>query len=185
MQSEPFDAGFQSVRFLTHRSKVVVGAEDGVLNIFNLNEYGNISDRFPINDDRRGHVECGIDHVQVITDQYIVAGSADGMLRVVQLFPNRILHVTKPSGDPIDSLDLSQSQEQTVCSVSSTLYLHKFVSLDEVSQPQDEPMDSEEDSDSDSDSDDDNQNGKRQKRQKRVNKRPITSNDAARFFSDL
>lgn len=41
-QSELFDAGFLSVKFLESRKKVLVGSEDGALNIFNIGEWGNI-----------------------------------------------------------------------------------------------------------------------------------------------
>ena len=36
-QSELFDAGFQTVRYLEEKNKVIVGCEDGVINIFNNN----------------------------------------------------------------------------------------------------------------------------------------------------
>ena len=39
-QSELFDAGFQSVRYMEDKGKVVVGTEDGAINIFNVNEWG-------------------------------------------------------------------------------------------------------------------------------------------------
>ena len=54
--------------------KVVVGTGEGVLNIFNWGEWGNISDRFP------GH-PMSIDCIVPINDNIICTGSFDGVVR--------------------------------------------------------------------------------------------------------
>ncbi|KAK4337254.1 hypothetical protein RND71_043723 [Anisodus tanguticus] len=83
MQSEPFDSGFQSVRFLPHRNKVVVGAEDGALNFFNNGEWGNISDRFPISKANRSQNDCSIDSIEAINDELILTASSDAKISCV------------------------------------------------------------------------------------------------------
>ncbi|CAG2101172.1 unnamed protein product [Medioppia subpectinata] len=92
LQSELFDAGFQSIRYMESKGKVVVGAEDGALNIFNVNQWGNISDRFPIRGNTtRGQGMCSIDGIELINDETIVVGSSDGKLRAVSVQPNKVI----------------------------------------------------------------------------------------------
>ena len=54
--------------------KVVCGMGDGVLNIFNWGQWGNISDRFP------GH-PLSVDCMLALTDDIICTGSMDGCIR--------------------------------------------------------------------------------------------------------
>ena len=55
---------------------MVCGSEDGVLNIFNWDEWGNISDRFP------GH-PISIDSIVPLTDSLVCTGAFDGVIRCV------------------------------------------------------------------------------------------------------
>ncbi len=55
------------------------GTGDGVLNIFNWGEWGNISDRFP------GH-PMSVDCMVQITEDIICTGSIDGIIRLVSLY---------------------------------------------------------------------------------------------------
>lgn len=50
------------------------GMQEGILNIFNWGEWGNISDRFP------GHPES-VDCLVPITENIICTGSTDGIIR--------------------------------------------------------------------------------------------------------
>ncbi len=67
------------------QQKVVCGSGDGTLNIFNWNEFGNISDRFP------GHPDS-IDCMVAITEDIVCTGSMDGVIRLVQLLSLQNLH---------------------------------------------------------------------------------------------
>lgn len=86
MQSEEFDCDLLCSGIFKRGSKLVVGAGDGSLNIFNWGEFGNISDRFP------GHPQ-GVNCLSVLSDDIICTGCEDGKIRAVQLFPNRFLGV--------------------------------------------------------------------------------------------
>ena len=53
---------------------MVCGSTDGTLNIFNWDEWGNISDRFP------GH-PMSVDCMAKYSEDVIFTGSIDGMIR--------------------------------------------------------------------------------------------------------
>lgn len=187
MQSEPFDAGFQSVRFLGTRNKVVVGAEDGAINIFNVNEYGNISDRFPINCSRRKHGECSVDSIEVISNDLIVATGSDCKLRLVNMFPNRVLFEANEYESSVETLAWNPDTELILSSETNVVFVHKVVSM-EGEQVLDEKMDEDEagdDSDSDSDSDIDADSDDSDEKPKKKAKKPIQSSKKSNFFADL
>lgn len=76
-QSEPFEDDLLSIAILKRGRKVVVGAGDGSLNIFNWGQWGNMSDRFS---GKRGQsVEC----LAAISENILCTGSADGNIRSV------------------------------------------------------------------------------------------------------
>lgn len=193
MQSEPFDAGFQSVRFLGHRNKVVVGAEDGALNIFNVNEYGNISDRFPLQSSRRKHGECSVDAIEVISNELLVATGSDCRLRLVQMFPNRVLYVANEYDNSVESLAWNPDSELILSSETNTVLVHKVVTMDSGSEDvgmedandnSDKDSDDEDDdSDSDDDDSDDQSNTNQRKQKKRPNQSSATKSGG--FFADL
>ncbi len=58
---------------LQKEGKVVCGTGDGVLNIFNWGEWGNISDRFP------GHA-MSVDCMVPVTEDIVCTGSMDGSI---------------------------------------------------------------------------------------------------------
>jgi len=126
-QSELFDAGFQSVRFMENKNKVIVGAEDGALNIFNMNEWGNISDRFPIRGNTtRGQGFCSIDNIELINDETIVVGSSDGKLRAVSILPNKVLCDICTNVSSVESLDVNQITKQVVSTNDNVMKLFSY-----------------------------------------------------------
>ena len=56
------------------QKKCVCGDGEGVLNIFNWDEWGNISDRYP------GH-PSSVDCMLPVSDDVIITGSSDGFIR--------------------------------------------------------------------------------------------------------
>ncbi|RWS22301.1 WD repeat-containing protein 55-like protein, partial [Leptotrombidium deliense] len=112
-QSELFDAGFQSVRFMESKNKVLVGAEDGAINMFNVNEWGNIIDRFPIRgEEKRAKGGCSVDCLEVLNDDVIVTSSSDNKLRVISILPNKILHVTNVGNKSNEALAVSSDKKK-------------------------------------------------------------------------
>ena len=53
---------------------MVCGSEEGVLDIFNWGEWGNISDRFP------GH-PMSVDSIVALSDSVVCTGASDGVIR--------------------------------------------------------------------------------------------------------
>ncbi|KAJ2656870.1 WD domain repeat-containing protein 55 [Coemansia sp. RSA 1200] len=94
-----------SIALMRNGSKVVVGETAGVLGIFSYGQFGDVSDRFP------GHPQS-IDTICKLTEDLCVTGSSDGLLRIVQLFPHRLVGV---AGDhqalPVEKIVLSHDQE--------------------------------------------------------------------------
>ena len=74
LTSENHDVELLSLGIVKEGRKVVCGSGDGVLSIFNWNQFGDICDRFP------GH-PLSIDCLLPVTKDIIVTGSMDGKLR--------------------------------------------------------------------------------------------------------
>ncbi|XP_074641045.1 WD repeat-containing protein 55-like [Tubulanus polymorphus] len=105
LQSELFDSEFLSLSVVKKQNKVLCGDGEGVMNIFNWGEWGNISDRFP------GH-PLSIDCMIAISDDIVCTGSMDGVIRAVHILPNRFLGVVGEHNDfPVENLSLSHDEK--------------------------------------------------------------------------
>lgn len=124
MQSELLDSGLLSLAVVKNGAKVVCGTEEGVLDIFNWGEWGNISDRFP------GH-PMSVDTIVPLSDSVVCTGASDGLIRAVSVLPNRILGtVGEHPGFPVEALSLSHCGQWLVsCSHDQ---LVKFSDVREV-----------------------------------------------------
>lgn len=125
-QSELFDSGFQCVRFFENKKKVVVGTEDGVLNIFNNNEWGNISDRFPIRQNNIGL--NSIDCMELLDDDndVFIFGSSDGTLQAASLFPHKPLDVLHRGSASVECLDVNQLTKTIVSVSENNVKIHQY-----------------------------------------------------------
>ncbi|UYV62992.1 WDR55 [Cordylochernes scorpioides] len=104
VQSELFDSELLSAAFVKKESKLIVGTGEGVINIFNKDEWGNISDRFPVTTD-------SIDCLVPITEDVIAAGSSDGSILAINILPNKVLGpIGNHGGMPIVSLAISHDK---------------------------------------------------------------------------
>ncbi|KAI8804662.1 WD40-repeat-containing domain protein [Cladochytrium replicatum] len=102
--SENQDEGLLSVAVVRNFKKAVVGTEEGVLEIFSWGDWGDCTDRFP------GH-PSSIDSICKIGEDTIATGAGDGVIRLIGLFPNRLIGVIGAHGDddsyfPIERLQL-------------------------------------------------------------------------------
>eukprot|EP00057_Strongylocentrotus_purpuratus_P003868 XP_003727551.1 PREDICTED: WD repeat-containing protein 55 isoform X3 [Strongylocentrotus purpuratus] len=101
LQSEHVNSELLCASLVKKGQKVVCGASDGALNIFNWNEFGNISDRFP------GHASS-IDCCVPVTENVICTGCLDGTIRAVHMLPNRFLGIVgEHEGLPVESMTVS------------------------------------------------------------------------------
>ncbi len=107
--------------------KVVCGTGDGVLNIFNYDEWGNISDRFP------GH-PSSIDCLQPLSDNVVLTGCFDGNIRACHILPNRFLGIlgSHSSDFPIQKLCLSN--DRNVCASISHDECVRFWNVENIKE---------------------------------------------------
>ncbi|XP_053213456.1 WD repeat-containing protein 55 homolog [Panonychus citri] len=128
-QSELFDAGFQCVRYYEDRGKVLVGAEDSAINIFNIGQWGNISDRFPVKTRLPSRKMAGnvIDSMELIgDDKYVVLGCSDGHLRLLSILPNKVIASVSDHQTSIESLTVNKNTKVIASTDCSTVHLHQF-----------------------------------------------------------
>ncbi|KAK3577747.1 hypothetical protein CHS0354_015784 [Potamilus streckersoni] len=125
LQSELFDSEFLSVAIVKGEKKVVCGCGNGELNIFNWSEWGNISDRFP------GH-PLSIDCMVAITEDIICTGSCDGMIRAVNILPNRFLGIVGIHEEEFPIENLSLSWDKSLLASCSHDTLIKFWDIEDV-----------------------------------------------------
>lgn len=170
VQSELFNAGLTAVNFLESRSKVIVGAEDGFINIFNLGEYGICSDKYPI------HSQVCIESIGVLSDSIIAVGSSDGHTRILSILPNKQLSTLFRHEGAIESISV-QHITNKICSTDSNVV--KVATFTEL-EPSSSESEKKEDSD-DSDSEDTKSKGKRKKTAKNAG----AKRGRSAFFNDL
>lgn len=65
-------------------TKIVVGSQEGVVNLFSWGHFEDCSDRFP-----NGHPDS-IDCMVSFSDTQVITGCGDGTLRLVSILPNRV-----------------------------------------------------------------------------------------------
>uniref|UniRef100_A0A8C6YV92 WD repeat domain 55 n=1 Tax=Nothoprocta perdicaria TaxID=30464 RepID=A0A8C6YV92_NOTPE len=96
--SEPQNGDLTSVVLLKVGKKVACGSSEGTIYLFNWDGFGATSDRFAL---RAESVDCMVP----ITENIVCTGSLDGVIRAVNVLPNRVLGcVGQHTGEPIEQL---------------------------------------------------------------------------------
>ncbi|KAM9531555.1 WD repeat-containing protein 55 [Guaruba guarouba] len=99
--SEPQNGDLTSVALLKRGKKVACGSSEGTIYLFNWDGFGAASDRFAL---RAESIDCMVP----ITDSIVCVGSLDGVIRAVNILPNRVLGcVGQHLGEPIEQLALA------------------------------------------------------------------------------
>ncbi|KAJ8523760.1 hypothetical protein ON010_g17358 [Phytophthora cinnamomi] len=163
-KSDELDDELLSVAVIKNGRKIVCGSQDGVLVIFSWGTWGDMSDRFP------GHPES-VEALLKVDEDTVLTGSSDGIVRVVQLHPNKLLGLIGDHEDfPVENLKFSHDKK-IIGSVSHTNKVHfwdvGYLFDEDDGEDEDAANDEEEkapaglsmdtemhDADSDSDSDD-------------------------------
>ncbi|XP_078601473.1 WD repeat-containing protein 55-like isoform X2 [Branchiostoma floridae x Branchiostoma japonicum] len=105
MQSENMEDEMLSVAIVKDGTKVICGTGEGALNFFNWEEFGNISDRFP------GH-PMSVDCIVPVTENIVCTGSMDGVIRAVNILPNRFMGVVGEHEEfPIEQIRITPNSE--------------------------------------------------------------------------
>eukprot|EP00941_MAST-03F_sp_MAST-3F-sp1_P006175 g6175.t1 len=191
-RSEDQEDELLSCVLMKNGNKVVCGSQDGVLIIWSYGEWLDRSDGFP------GHPES-VDSIVKIDENTLATGSSDGIIRRVELQPNRLRGVIGAHDDfPIE--ELCFSADKTILASCSHDNEVRFWA---VNEDEDEDSDEEEDSDDDDFDSDDSFDGKksksarkrrrREKKKEQRKKSKLTPQDAkklkqgsmAGFFADL
>ncbi|NWY47897.1 WDR55 protein, partial [Sylvia atricapilla] len=96
--SEPQNGDLTSVVLMKRGRKVACGSSEGTIYLFNWDGFGAASDRFAL---RAETIDCMVP----ITDSIVCVGSLDGVIRAVNVLPNRVLGcVGQHLGEPIEQL---------------------------------------------------------------------------------
>lgn len=149
-RSVPQDDDILSLQVVRGGSKLVAGTQEGVLSFWSWGAWGDVSDRYP------GHPES-IDCILGVDDSTIITGSSDGMMRVLTIYPHKLVGVLGDHMDfPIERLSwthdrmaiASSSHDEIVRFWDASVFL-------EGSDDEDDEDDSDDDSDDDDDDDDD------------------------------
>lgn len=103
-RSDQLEDELLSIAVIKDGKKVVCGSQDGVLDMFTYGDFGDVSDRFP------GH-PMSIESMVVVDQDTVCTASSDGMIRIVQIHPNKLLGVLGEHGDfPIEVIRMNASK---------------------------------------------------------------------------
>ncbi|KAI6145039.1 WD40-repeat-containing domain protein [Pisolithus tinctorius] len=141
-QSEDQEDELLSVVTIRNGSKVVVGTQLGILSIFNATHgWGDCVDRVP------GHPQsidalCRLPSSYPSSHSTILTGSSDGLMRVVQLFPTKLLGVVADHGSfPIEHIAIDQNGEGRWIGSAGHEDVLKMTDLREVFEDEDSDRD--------------------------------------------
>ncbi|XP_066458148.1 WD repeat-containing protein 55-like [Eleutherodactylus coqui] len=100
--SEYQSGDLTSVAIMKRGKKVSCGSSEGTIYLFNWNGFGATSDRFAV---KAESIDCMIP----INDNIVCTGSMDGIIRAVNILPNRVIGpVGQHPGEPIEQLAKSR-----------------------------------------------------------------------------
>jgi len=117
-----------SLEVIKGGKKVVCGTQDGVLGVFNWGIWADVSDRVP------GHPNS-VETMVKLDEDTIITGSSDGLIRIMQMYPNKLLGVVGDHDEfPIEKIALSNNRHVLAsCSHDSTVQFWdvKFLTEDD------------------------------------------------------
>lgn len=103
-QSDDVEDELLSIQIMKGGKKVVCGTNEGTITIWSWGKWGDMSDRIT------GHPKS-VDALLKIDEDTILTGSIDGVLRLVQIHPNKFLGVLGDhNGYPIEELKFSHDK---------------------------------------------------------------------------
>jgi len=110
-QSDDVEDELLSIQIMKGGKKVVCGTNEGCLSIWSWGKWGDMSDRMT------GHPKS-VDALLKIDEDTVLTGSIDGILRLVQIHPNKLIGVLGDhDGFPVEDIQFS-SDKQLIGSIS-------------------------------------------------------------------
>ncbi|CAH8867069.1 unnamed protein product [Trichobilharzia szidati] len=100
MASETLGFSARSICIVKNDQKVLVGTDEGVICVFNWNEFGNICDRFPVHPlrpSKHGQARTAtvgvhsVEKIVKISEDVIAVATDDCVISAVNILPNRLL----------------------------------------------------------------------------------------------
>ncbi|XP_076646887.1 WD repeat-containing protein 55 homolog [Halictus rubicundus] len=101
VQSEEYDEELTCLGLFKNETKILVGSSKGKMYIYNWGEFGLHSDEFPSVTKRA--INCMIP----ITENVVITGGEDGVLRATSLFPRNNLGIVGQHNFPIEAIDIN------------------------------------------------------------------------------
>lgn len=143
-----------SVTIVKNNTKLLLGTQEGNIEIFNIGEWEETFNRFT------GHPDC-VDTMLKVDEDTILTGSSDGMMRVISILPNKFLGVLGGHDDfPIHTMKWSGNRQFIASASVDCVRLWNAKILTEEDDDSDNEIEEKEtnENDKDSDSDSDNEN---------------------------
>ncbi|KAL7751583.1 WD domain repeat-containing protein 55 [Sorochytrium milnesiophthora] len=136
-RSDNLEDELLSLAVVKNGKKVIVGTEEGVLDIFSWGWWGDVTDRFP------GH-PSSVDTLCKVTENLLLTGSSDGVIRLVNVFPNQLVEIIgRHKRFPIE--DMSISHDQQLLASCSHDHKVKFWNISRLYNPESSDDDENED----------------------------------------
>ncbi|XP_076302953.1 WD repeat-containing protein 55 homolog [Lasioglossum baleicum] len=101
VQSEEYDQELTCLGLFKNETKIVVGSSKGKMYIYNWGEFGLHSDEFPSVTKRA--INCMVP----ITENVVITGGEDGVLRATSLFPRNNLGIVGQHNFPVEAIDIN------------------------------------------------------------------------------
>jgi WD repeat-containing protein 55 len=103
-RSEDQEDELMSCVLLKHAKKILCGTTQGLMHIFSWGQFADMGDRFA------GH-PASVDTIIPIDEQTVATGSSDGLIRICQIQPNKLLGVVGDHDDnPVELLKWSRER---------------------------------------------------------------------------
>lgn len=131
--SDQMEDEMLSMQLMKGGQKVVCGTQSGTLHIWSWGFWGDVSDRMP------GHPQSVMKMVK-IDESTVITCSEDGIIRVVQIQPNKLLGVIgEHEGYPVECIDVSfDCAYLGSCSHDNTVKFWNVAELYEEDEDEDE-----------------------------------------------
>ncbi|KAH8585139.1 uncharacterized protein ELE39_003391 [Cryptosporidium sp. chipmunk genotype I] len=98
-------------KLFQNNSKIVCGTDEGNLLFFSWGNFGDCTDRMLIPFVDGFENDNSVEHIQIYQDQFAIISTSDGILKVVEFFPNEILGtLTLNSRNKSDDINIECSK---------------------------------------------------------------------------
>ncbi|KAL3126802.1 hypothetical protein CHM_7g170 [Cryptosporidium hominis] len=128
--SDPQEENILCSKAIRNNSKIVCGTDEGNLLFFSWDNFGDCTDRMLIPFVDGFENDNSVEHIQIYQDQFAIISTSDGILKVVEFFPNEILGtLTLNSRSKSENINIECSK--TTISNSNNFIIHSHgVNLD-------------------------------------------------------